>query len=40
MALREVKLTLQIVSSGVAEVNVAVIKTQDEVFGTLLDIKG
>ena len=29
-----------IVSSGVAEENVAVIKTQDEMFGTLLDIKG
>lgn len=29
-----------IVSSGVTEVNVAVIKTQDEMFGTLLDIKG
>lgn len=29
----------QIIQSGVAEVNVAAIKTQDEMFGTLLDIK-
>ena len=29
----------QIVAGGVAEVNVAAIKTQDEMFGTLLDIK-
>lgn len=29
----------QIIQSGVAEANVAAIKTQDEMFGTLLDIK-
>lgn len=29
----------QIIQGGVAEVNVAAIKTQDEMFGTLLDIK-
>ena len=29
----------QIVSGGVAEANVAAIKTQDQMFGTLLDIK-
>ncbi|MDQ7042674.1 MAG: flagellar basal body protein [Sulfurimonas sp.] len=29
----------QVVQSGVVEVNVAAIKTQDEMFGTLLDIK-
>jgi flagellar hook protein FlgE len=29
----------QIVSGGVAESNVSAIKTQDEMFGTLLDIK-
>ncbi|MDF1877916.1 hypothetical protein JHD47_08825 [Sulfurimonas sp. SAG-AH-194-L11] len=30
----------QIIQSGVAEANVAAIKTQDQIFGTLLDIKG
>jgi len=29
----------QITQGGVAEVNVAAIKTQDQMFGTLLDIK-
>lgn len=29
----------QIIQGGVAEVNVAAIKTQDEMFGTLLNIK-
>ena len=29
----------QIVSGGVAEANVTAIKTQDQMFGTLLDIK-
>jgi len=29
----------QIIQSGVAEVNVAAIRTQDQMFGTLLDIK-
>jgi len=29
----------QIIQGRVAEVNVAAIKTQDEIFGTLLDIK-
>ena len=29
----------QIVAGGVAEANVSAIKTQDEMFGTLLDIK-
>jgi len=29
----------QIIAGGVAEANVSAIKTQDEMFGTLLDIK-
>ena len=34
------EITDQVIISGVEEANVSAIKTQDEMFGTLLDIKG